>query len=72
MDASLSARLNHGEDGHVTSATQGTGFSLQVVPNKQHIMERKHSAHISYGVQVVIRMGGWYLTRGCHERLEEY
>ena len=58
MDVSPSARLNHREDGYMASAMQGTGFSLKVVSNKQHIKDRKQSANVSYAVQVFIMMGG--------------
>lgn len=48
----------------MASAMQRTGFSLQVVTTKQHIMDGKHSANFCHGVQVTIIMGG------CHERLQ--
>lgn len=58
MDVSPSAGLNHREDGYMASATQGTGFSLKVVSNKQHIKDRKQSASVSDVVPVSIMMGG--------------
>lgn len=42
----------------MASATQGTGFSLKVVSNKQHIKDRKQSASVSDVVPVSIMMGG--------------
>lgn len=42
-------RLNHREDGHVTSAMQGTRFSLQAVPTEQYIMDGKNLTDVSHG-----------------------
>lgn len=62
MVAIHSARLNHREDGDMTSAMQGTGISLQVVPTKEHIVVGKNLNNIS-------RWGlGGYHDRWCLPR----
>lgn len=60
MDAIPGARLNHGEDGHMASAMQGTGFSL--TPGGAHqatYRGQEALANICHGVQVTIIMGGY-------------